>query len=171
MLTAKDVMTQPVRTVSAKTPVRELLEFLQSGDFSGMPVVDDEGRAVGLVSQSDLLRAFACAEDGEFSQRFEQIRERPAVALLFEMKLSAAPRRDLLLERPVRDLHRLVDARAMHPAAGRTKAAKGRAARSAKKTTPAEAQPTTKEKPQRPIKPQPLSLALMQRTEESPSMH
>jgi len=57
--TAKDVMTKKVSTVTAETSVRQLLELLKQTKFSGFPVVDGGGKAVGLISQNDVLRALA----------------------------------------------------------------------------------------------------------------
>ncbi|HZP82325.1 MAG TPA: CBS domain-containing protein [Chthonomonadaceae bacterium] len=54
-LVAKDVMTRDVKTVEPHTTVREVAELLASAHISGVPVVDLEGRVIGMVSEADLL--------------------------------------------------------------------------------------------------------------------
>ncbi|MBW2521591.1 MAG: CBS domain-containing protein [Deltaproteobacteria bacterium] len=55
MLTAKDIMTEQVLTVRQDTPVNELAEILWKNKISGVPVVDDDGRVVSVVTESDLI--------------------------------------------------------------------------------------------------------------------
>jgi predicted transcriptional regulator len=55
MLTAKDIMTEKVLTVRQDTPVNELAEILWKNKISGVPVVDDDGRVVSVVTESDLI--------------------------------------------------------------------------------------------------------------------
>ena len=51
-----EVMNPRVRTVSEDMPVRDLAEFLVENEISGAPVVDDDGRPVGVVSATDIAR-------------------------------------------------------------------------------------------------------------------
>ena len=55
MLTAKDIMTQEVLTVHKDTPVNQLAEILWKNRISGAPVLDDDGRVVSVVTESDLI--------------------------------------------------------------------------------------------------------------------
>lgn len=55
MLTAKDIMTRKVITVKTATPVSELAELLWAKKISGVPVVDDDGKLLGVVTESDLI--------------------------------------------------------------------------------------------------------------------
>ena len=55
MLQARDIMTQPVLTVSPQTLVSDLAKTLVGKNISGVPVVDADGRLVGIVTQSDLV--------------------------------------------------------------------------------------------------------------------
>ncbi len=54
-ITAGQVMTAPVITVTADTPVGHVAETLTSSRISGIPVVDETGVVLGLVSELDLL--------------------------------------------------------------------------------------------------------------------
>ncbi|MCL9815020.1 CBS domain-containing protein [Natranaeroarchaeum aerophilus] len=51
-------MTEPVETVRRDDRVDEVLERLAQADFEGFPVVDDDERVVGIVTQTDLVRLF-----------------------------------------------------------------------------------------------------------------
>lgn len=59
MILARDVMTTDVTTINHSTSVEKLIHVFRLSHFTGIPVVDDEGRAVGLVSETDILRALA----------------------------------------------------------------------------------------------------------------
>lgn len=52
---AMDVMTTEVFTVRPDTSVRDLAALLSEKAISGAPVVDADGRLVGIVSEGDLL--------------------------------------------------------------------------------------------------------------------
>jgi len=53
---AKDVMSVHVVTISCKATVLEAAKLMLDRRVSGLPVVDDEGRLVGIVTESDFLR-------------------------------------------------------------------------------------------------------------------
>lgn len=50
-----DVMTKNVVTVHVDTPYKDVVETLARHGISGIPVVDDDARVVGVVSEADLL--------------------------------------------------------------------------------------------------------------------
>ena len=52
----KDVMATKVVTVSPDNSVRRAAGIMLDKHVSGLPVVDDEGMLVGLISEGDLLR-------------------------------------------------------------------------------------------------------------------
>ncbi|GLZ35354.1 CBS domain-containing protein [Lentzea sp. NBRC 105346] len=53
---ARDIMTSPVITVTPAVPVRGAAALLVSHGFTSLPVVDDERRLIGIVTEADLLR-------------------------------------------------------------------------------------------------------------------
>ncbi|MBC2744904.1 MAG: CBS domain-containing protein, partial [Desulfosarcina sp.] len=56
-LKACDVMVRPVVSARLNASSRDVaLQFL-SGLYSGMPITDDEGKVVGVVTELDLLNA------------------------------------------------------------------------------------------------------------------
>jgi CBS-domain-containing membrane protein len=52
---AKDIMTRDVIVVKKGQTVEEAVNLLADNHISGLPVVDDEGHVVGIVSEGDLL--------------------------------------------------------------------------------------------------------------------
>lgn len=53
---AVDVMTPRVITVSPETDVREIARLLLEHNISALPVVEDDGKVLGIVSEGDLMR-------------------------------------------------------------------------------------------------------------------
>lgn len=53
---ALEFMTHPVVSVRQDTPIAEASRLILDRGYSAMPVVSDEGRLVGIVSEADLLR-------------------------------------------------------------------------------------------------------------------
>ena len=60
-------LTQPVESLMNRTPhtlrldqpVRAALELMETGAFRNIPLVDEDGRVVGIVRQQDILRYLA----------------------------------------------------------------------------------------------------------------
>jgi CBS-domain-containing membrane protein len=55
MLKAKDVMSKDVITVRCETTVRDLAVLFSQSGISSVPVIDDAGELIGIVSESDLV--------------------------------------------------------------------------------------------------------------------
>lgn len=51
----RDVMTAKPKRVQRNTPVDQVVRLLLSSTFTGVPVVDEQDRPVGVISQSDLI--------------------------------------------------------------------------------------------------------------------
>lgn len=58
-LRAKDVMTKQVITVTEDDTLKTAAETLKSHHITGAPVVDSEGKLVGIISITDLVEASA----------------------------------------------------------------------------------------------------------------
>lgn len=54
-MTVADVMTTDVLTVKTETPVTELAKLFTTRRISSIPVVDDAGKLIGLVTETDLV--------------------------------------------------------------------------------------------------------------------
>jgi CBS domain-containing protein len=55
----QEIMQSNVLTVSSELPVAELETILTGEEISGAPVVDPNGELIGVVSQSDVIRALS----------------------------------------------------------------------------------------------------------------
>ncbi|AUY47948.1 CBS domain-containing protein [Streptomyces sp. CB01881] len=61
--TVESVMTSPAVLVAPETGFREIVALLAEYDITGVPVVDEDGRPLGIVSEADLLLTLAAQED------------------------------------------------------------------------------------------------------------
>lgn len=52
---AKDIMTSNVVSISPEAGVRHAIAVMMQNNISGLPVVDDEGRICGILTEGDLL--------------------------------------------------------------------------------------------------------------------
>jgi CBS-domain-containing membrane protein len=86
-----DVMTREVITATPTTPVAEIAELLTTHRISAVPVVDDNDRVLGVVSEADLLPA--TPPKGAFDRA---LRRRTAAG-----KTKATHARDLMSTPPV----------------------------------------------------------------------
>ncbi len=55
MLTAREIMTREVHSVTPETTVEEVARQFVATGVSAMPVVDAEGRLEGIISETDLI--------------------------------------------------------------------------------------------------------------------
>ena len=52
---ARDVMTRDIITVSPSLKIKDLARILIRNQISGAPVVDKQGKIVGIVSEADII--------------------------------------------------------------------------------------------------------------------
>ncbi|HEX6139295.1 MAG TPA: CBS domain-containing protein [Candidatus Limnocylindria bacterium] len=64
-MNVRDVMTSEVLTVNPETPMKEVARLLAEHGVSGVPVVDDDGAVLGIISEAD----FVLRESGLGSER------------------------------------------------------------------------------------------------------
>lgn len=106
----RDVMTRDVLSVTLGTSYREIVDALVDRKVSAAPVVDDDGRVVGVVSEADLLHKVEFVGDEQHRRIFERPSRRfardkahavvaedlmtsPAITVRPEMSVVAAARR------------------------------------------------------------------------------
>jgi CBS domain-containing protein len=53
------VMTTSPHTLHLEQPVRDALDLMQTGRYRNIPIVDDDGRLVGVVRPQDVLKYLA----------------------------------------------------------------------------------------------------------------
>jgi CBS domain-containing protein len=81
MMTIHDVMTRSVLTVRPETPLKDVARLLIDSGISGVPVVDEDGAVLGVVSEGDFLVK---------GQGAEAIRHRRLAGLLGESSATRA---------------------------------------------------------------------------------
>ena len=55
-MNASDIMVREVITTDPQASVSQVAKQLADNDISALPVVDDAGRVVGIISEADLMR-------------------------------------------------------------------------------------------------------------------
>ena len=53
----REIMTRDLTAEEKTIPVRELIFILSSALMSNMPIVDEEGKLIGVISEKDLIKA------------------------------------------------------------------------------------------------------------------
>ena len=62
-LSAREVMRTPVISTEKNASTKDIASQLVSGRFSGMPIIDEEERVVGVVTEHDLLEHIRKGKD------------------------------------------------------------------------------------------------------------
>lgn len=63
--TARDIMSTDLLTVEANSSLEDVVKLIVSERVTGVPVVDSEGRMVGVCSDYDIIRQFSKAKRKE----------------------------------------------------------------------------------------------------------
>jgi CBS domain-containing protein len=103
--TVGQLMTRDPLTVEEDAPVLDAAELMDTFEITGLPVVDHRGALVGVVSQTDLVRAASTRHLWAGWPRFtvRHLMTAPAIAVSESTPLDEAAR---LMERE--RIHRLV---------------------------------------------------------------
>lgn len=86
----RDVMTVGVVTVGPGTPVKEIASLLVGARVSGVPVVDD-GKLVGIVSESDIMPVHQ-GDPGHSVKIAADVMNRKVISLIETMTVTEAAR-------------------------------------------------------------------------------
>ncbi len=54
---AHEFMRKDLTSVDAETPISEVIYVMEQSGLSSLPVLDDEGTLVGVISERDIIRA------------------------------------------------------------------------------------------------------------------
>jgi CBS domain-containing protein len=103
--TVDDVMTHAVITVNRGAPFKDIVEAMRQWRISALPVVSDEGRVVGVVSEANLLLKTQGADESR-AVTAGQLMTVPAVTVPRKAGMAGAARlmaRDHLKRLPVVD--------------------------------------------------------------------
>jgi CBS domain-containing protein len=104
-----DVMTGDVATVGPATPVKEIVRELAQRRVSALPVVDLEGRVLGVVSEADLLLKEGRGALADPPRRFEAASrraQRVKAGATVAADLMTAPALTIAPDAPVADAAR-----------------------------------------------------------------
>src|SRR5947209_18121961 len=52
---ARDIMTRKVYTISPEASVQEVAQLLRRKSISGGPVIDKDGKIIGIVTEADII--------------------------------------------------------------------------------------------------------------------
>lgn len=124
MLTARDIMTRDVITIRPEASVEDLARLLEERRISGLPVLDDQGGVVGVVTQSDLLQRSRDLDlppalnildlhlfletPSRFQRRLEKLLGGKVKDVMTKNPITVAP------DTPVQEIARLMSARGVH---------------------------------------------------------
>jgi CBS domain-containing protein len=97
---ARDLMTPDVVTVPPETPVMAIARLLADRGISAVPVVDAEGKVLGIVTEADLIRRIAGEEDRPASW-FGSLFADPAAQAERYARTHGVTARDLMTEKVV----------------------------------------------------------------------
>jgi CBS domain-containing protein len=113
---ARDIMTSPVITVTARTEVLDVAQLFLDKRISGAPVVDDEGKLIGMVSEGDLLHRSEAgtgrrrswwlhlfADKGTLASEYAREHGRYVADIMSHRLITASP------ETPVHEIARLLE--------------------------------------------------------------
>ena len=70
---ARDIMTTPAVTVKPDLSVKDLVALFRDRRIGGAPVVDDDGRLVGIVTEGDLMAMDADIHYPHYFELFDSI--------------------------------------------------------------------------------------------------
>jgi acetoin utilization protein AcuB len=57
-LTVGNIMSEKVMTVSPTTPIVEAARLMVEKKIGGLPVVDESNRVIGVITETDIFKAF-----------------------------------------------------------------------------------------------------------------
>jgi CBS-domain-containing membrane protein len=97
---ATDIMVRNVITVGPEASVREVADILFKNRISALPVVDEHGKLIGIISEGDLARRAELKTDNRRSWWLKIFSRKSKEALAIEYTKSHARRvKDLMIRR------------------------------------------------------------------------
>ena len=63
MFRAKDIMSKKIMTVMGETNIRHVMRLLVKHKVTGLPVVSEDMRLIGIVTEKDILKILLYGED------------------------------------------------------------------------------------------------------------
>ena len=101
--------TAALRPVNRRDPIKKIAQFLSDAPGKSLPVVNDDGRVVGVISESDIYRTpnieVIMVDHNELSQAIEGIENYRILEIIDHHRLGNPPTRD-----PIRFINKPVGA-------------------------------------------------------------
>jgi predicted transcriptional regulator len=95
MLTARDIMSTTLHTVTVQTTLYDLASLLSSKHVSGAPVLSDDGGVIGIVTEADLISKTGATVGDIMTRSVSSVTEdtplREIVQLLSEKDVKRVP--------------------------------------------------------------------------------
>jgi CBS domain-containing protein len=91
---AQDIMSRPVVTVTPETSAKRVAELLAENGFTAVPVLDEDDRLIGIVTEADLIRD-RVPPDPRSGPRAHPAPGRTAGALMTTPAAGMSPRSDV----------------------------------------------------------------------------
>jgi CBS domain-containing protein len=61
-LLARDIMSKPVITIDAGSSIQDAIQSMKLNNIRRLPVVDKEGKMVGIITDKDMFRAIISSQ-------------------------------------------------------------------------------------------------------------
>ncbi|MFZ5448483.1 MAG: CBS domain-containing protein [Thermodesulfobacteriota bacterium] len=118
-ITAAEIMTKDVVVVNPDTPVAEVAQAMGERGVSGVPVVDAEGKVMGMISEKDFLSHMGVTEPKNFMSLVAAcLKSKGCVALPIKKALArdimSSPAITVLPDTPVRTIAATMTARGIN---------------------------------------------------------
>jgi len=92
MQTAADVMTTELRTAREDTDLAVAWDLMEDGRFRHLPVIDEDGRLVGLLSHRDLARhALGAVDELPMQEKHAVLAEQDVSSIMVRSPEAAQP--------------------------------------------------------------------------------
>lgn len=83
----EEIMIRSIQTVRTDDTIKDVAVLICTNHISGVPVVDDEGKVVGIISEKDIIKAMypdytELHDDPVRSRNFEETEERYEALLI-----------------------------------------------------------------------------------------
>jgi CBS domain-containing protein len=98
---AGDAMTRDPKTCTPQDPVTKVWDAMLDSDFTGMPVVDEKEKPVGMITRFDIIKTGGArvAKDTKDVMKVEKLMTTPLFSISSESSLRDAAR--MMLERDI----------------------------------------------------------------------
>ena len=84
-LTAHDVMVTEIPTTVAETSIGEVIAILEENEVGGMPVLDDDGVLIGMVTEYDIISKRGFTAGSIMSRGVISVQESAPIGVLVEL--------------------------------------------------------------------------------------